>query len=149
MKKASKVLFIIGGIFAILGFIAYLGLSIGSFVVVGFTQAINSGKSLEPDILDVFNKMCAELGVNMVQLEALFMTYGIVFAILFVFNIASTVFSFIDKTKDNPGLGLLIPSVIIHIGACNFVSFVGGVLAIIYWAVYGRKENKPQEEQKA
>ena len=149
MKKASNILFIIGGIFAIFGLIAYLGLGIGSFVVVGFAQAINAGKGLEPDILDFFNKMCLELHVNMVELEALFMTYAIVFMILFVFSIASVVMSFIDKAKDNPGLGLLIPSVLIHACAGNLISFVGGVLAIINWAINGRKETKPQEEQKA
>lgn len=149
MKKASNVLFIIGGVFAILGLLTFLGLGIASFVVVGFAQAINAGKGLDQEILDVFNKMCLELNVNMVELEALFMRYGIACAILFVLNIASTVLSFIDKAKENPGLGLLIPSVIIHAAAWNLLSFIGGVLAIVNWAVYGRKENKPQEEQKA
>ena len=140
MKKASKILFLIGGILAILAIVTYLLFAIGTFVCGGLAVAIAEGANPGQEIVDAFNKACAEAHVTLKELAAAFMTMGIVFAVLFVFSIASTVLSFIDKAKDNPGLGLLIPSTAIHLCAGNLVSLVGGVLGIVYWATKGRKE---------
>ena len=139
MYKASKILFLIGGIIAVLSVFAYLLCFIASFVCGGLCLAIVEGQEVDARIVEIFNKACTESGMTMQQMAAGFITMGVVFTVLFVFSIASAVLSFIDKGKSNPGLGLLIPSVVIHLCAGNVVSLVGGTLGIVYWSIWGRK----------
>ena len=140
MKKTSKILFLVGGILAVLGVIAYALCAAVGFVFGGFATVILNGGNPGQEIIDAFNKMIAETQMTLEQIAVSFYTMGVVFAIMIVFCIASIVLSFIDKAKDNPGLGLLIPSVVIHLFAGNVVSLAGGVVGIVYWATKGRKE---------
>lgn len=140
MKTTSKVLFLVGGILAILCIIFYLLFAIGSFVCGGLAEAIINGSNPGQEILDMFNKMMAETHMTLREIEVAFFTMGGVFIALFVMCIASIVLSFVDRAKENPGLGLLIPSVVIHLCAGNIVSLAGGVVGIVYWATKGRKE---------
>ena len=140
MKKASKILFLVGGVLAILSIIAYLLFAIATFVCGGVVIALSEGGTVDPKIADIFNKLAADTGLALAEIGAIYITMGVVFAVLFVFSIASTVLSFIDRAKENPGLGLLIPSTAIHLFAGNLVSLVGGVLGIVYWATKGKKE---------
>ena len=140
MKNTSKVLFLIGGIVMIFGFIAYLLFSIAGFVCGGLAIALNEGQQLPQEIVDVFNKLVAESKMTLLEISASFITIGVTFAVLSLFAIASIVLSFVDKARPNPGLGLLIPSTIIHLCAGNIVSLAGGVVGIVYWSTKGRKE---------
>ena len=140
MLKASKILFLVGGVLAILGIICYILFAAGTFVCGGLAIAIAEGGNPGQEIMDMFNKLIAETKMTIQEIGAAFITMGVVFVVVSVFGIASIVLSFIDKARPNPGLGLLIPSTVIHLLAGNFVSLVGGVLAIVYWATKGRKE---------
>lgn len=140
MKKTSKILFLVGGILAIFALVAYILFTVGSFVCGGIAIGIVQGQSYPQEIIDAFNKMVTETKMTLEQIGAAFVTMGIVFAILSVFSIASIVLSFVDKARSNPGLGLLIPSTVIHLCASNVVSLAGGIVGIVYWATKGRKE---------
>lgn len=140
MKQTSKVLFLVGGILAILCIIVFALCAVACFVTGGMAVAILEGANPGQEIVDIFNKMVAETGRTLKELAAIFIYMGVVSAVMFVFSIASTVLSFIDKARPNPGLGLLIPSAVVHLLAGNIVSLAGSVVAIVYWATKGRKE---------
>ena len=147
MKKASKILFLIGGILAIFAVLIYLIFGIGSLVCYGLGTQILNGVNPGEEIVKAFNDLCAQLQVTMEQVVPTFLTMGIVFMILFVLNIASVVISFVCKAKEKSGLGLLIPSAAINLCASNLVSLVGAVLGIVYWATKGRKADLEEEDE--
>ena len=140
MKNASKILFLVGGILAILAIIGYALCFAGSFVCGGLAIAVLEGQSPSQEITDLFGKMVEETHMTLQQISVSFMTMGAVFVVLFVFSIASTVLSFVDRSRENPGLGLLIPSAVIHLCAGNMVSLAGAIVGIVYWSTKGRKE---------
>ena len=140
MKQTSKVLFLVGGILAILCIIVFALCAVACFVTGVLAVSIVQGANPGQEIIDIFNKMVAETGKSLKELAVMFIYTGVVISIMFVFSIASAVLSFIDKARPNPGLGLLIPPVVIHTLGGNVVSLAGGIVAIVYWATKGRKE---------
>ena len=73
------------------------------------------------------------------QLAAYLLAEAVLFLVMFLFSIPSAVISFILAKKEKTGLPLPIVLVVLS-WAGNIPSVVGGILAIVNWAVVERKE---------
>lgn len=142
MKKASKILFLIGGILTILEAIAFIAIAAVSFYVVAVAQ--------DPDVpqwvAKLINQIMADSHVTAEQAIASVAAVGILFIVQFALCIPCIVLSFISASKEKRGLGLLIVSTVFAGAAWSPLSLVGGVLGIVSWATVERKEREAQAQ---
>lgn len=153
MKKASQVLFIIGGIIAIILSIVYFVVSIVSFVrgglILTFTEACKTGH-LSISQMEAVDKALKALGfaqgteafVSVAALEAFghkIVRRGVLFVLMAVFAIPASVLSFVSKGKENKNLALLIVTTVFNAFVWNLPSVVGGGLGIADFAVSRKK----------
>lgn len=153
MKKASQVLFIIGGIIAIILSVVYLVVSIVNFVrgglILAFTTAYNNG-NLSITQMEAVDKALKALGYangiaefeSVAALEAFghkIVGRGVYFVLMSVFAIPSAVLSFVSKGKENKNLALLIVTTVFNAFVWNLPSVVGGGLGIADFAVSRKK----------
>jgi len=131
MRKASKVLFLIGGIVTILAAIAFIVLGILGMVVGGLATSPNAPDFVK-EIIAAIQKEYPAYSVQ--QIADLLKTVGAVFIVLFVFAIAAVVLSFICASKENRPLPLLIVASVFAIGGGSVLSVLGGIFGIINWA---------------
>ncbi len=141
MRKASKILCLIGGIFGIALALLWLGLSIFFFVTGGFATAYAAGADIPQVIEDWLYNYMDQTGVyyTMSALAAVLLGFGVEFIIFFVFCIPSAVISFILHKKERTGLPLPIVLFVVSF-AGNLPAMVGAGLAIANWIVAERKE---------
>ena len=142
MKKASKILFLIGGILGIFGAIAYIALSGVCFYAVAVAE--------DPDVpqwvVELIQKIVADSKVTPEQAVAAIATVAIVFMVLFILSIPAIVLSFVCSSKDKRPLPLLIVATAISLTAGSALSVVGGVLGIVSWSTVERKEREAQAQ---
>ena len=139
MKKASQILFLIGGILAILLAVLWLVLAIVFFVDGGIAAAVASDPStlanLPQDVIKALNDLAKAAGVNTWEALA---SYCIGLAVMFlfvaIFAIPAAVLSFISR-KPSASMGLIITATVFNILCWNPISVVGGVLGIVNCAV--------------
>ena len=144
MRKASKILCLIGGILGIVLALVWIILGIVYFVFGGLAAAVAAGTGtwadLPQSVQDLFTRLIEQQGfTNMEQLATYLFGEAILFLVMFLFSIPSAVISFILAKKEKTGLPLPIVLVVLS-WAGNIPSVVGGVLAIVNWAVVERKE---------
>ena len=143
MRKASKVLCLIGGILGIILSIVWLIVAIVYFANGAVATAIASGKvggEIPQAIRDFLTEFMKEHpGYTWEQIAESLMGTAVLFTIMFLFSVPCVVFSFIVKGKEKTGLALPIVLVVLS-WAGNVCSFVGGVLAIVNWAVVENKQ---------
>ena len=144
MRKASKILGLIGGILGIVLAVVWLIVAIVYFINGAAAAAIAGGgtggdlpQSIKDFLIDFINQH-PELKTLDEVASALF-ARAILFVVMFLFSIPCVVFSFIVRGKEKTGLALPIVLVVLS-WAGNICSFVGGALAIVNWAVVERKE---------
>ena len=143
MRKASKILCLIGGIFGIALAIMWLVLSIVFFVFGGFASAYAAGAEIPQAIKDWLYNYMDSRGTyyTMAALATVLITFGVEFIVFFVFCIPSAVISFILNKKERTGLPL--PIVLVFVSwAGNLPAFAGGILAILNWIFVERREPK-------
>ena len=144
MRKASKILCLIGGILGIILAIAWLVVAIVYFVNGAVAAAIASGETggeIPQAIRDFLTDFIKKHpGMTWKEIATSLLGTAIYFVITFVFAIPCVVISFILSKKEKTGLPLPIVLAVLACAALNPVSFVGGVLAIVNWAVVERKE---------
>lgn len=150
MRKASKILYIIGGIFGILLILVWLGLSIAAFAFGGFAYAMGQGaqaSDLPASIVEALNRFLAEHPeiANMNELAYYLFGVAAFFLVMFIFAIPCVVISFILIRKEKTGLPLPIVAAVLSWSG-NIFSFVASVLAIVNWAVVERKEDQEPKE---
>lgn len=153
MRKASKILFLIGGIFAILASIAFLVVAIVEFVqggvILAYVEAARSGKATK-EMLEALDELLKAMGYehgiydisSLNALEALGnqrLASAVYFLICSIVAIPAAVLAFICKGKEKPGLALLIVATVLNGFVWNIVAVVGGVLGIVDWAVNHNK----------
>ena len=143
MKKASQILFLVGGILAILLAVLWLVLSIVYFVnaAAALTLAEGySGADLPQPVKDFITQWAQDNHCSSWKEVATQITgFAVWFLIMCIFSIPAAILSFICK-KEKRGLPLLIVATVVNaVGGC-VVSVVGGVLGIISWAIWERKE---------
>ena len=139
MKKASQILFLIGGIVAILMAVLMLVLSIVFFVDGGLAAAISQDPSVYADLPQSVKEALYDLikstGVNSwKELATYCITLGVVFLFVAIFAIPGAILSFIAR-KEKASMGLIITATVFNILCWNPVSVVGGVLGIVDCAV--------------
>ena len=144
MKKASKILFLIGGIVAILMAVLMLVLAIVFFVDGGISAAIAQDPSvladLPQDVVKALNDLAKSAGVNTWKALADYcIGLAVVFLFVSLFAIPGAILSFIAR-KDKASMGLIITATAFNIFCWNPVSVVGGVLGIVDCAVNGNKK---------
>lgn len=143
MRKASKILCLIGGILGIILAVVWLVLAIVYFINGAVAAAIASGyvggeipKSIQEFLTDFIKQ---HPGLTWEEITASLVGSAVLFVVMFLFSIPCAVISFIVRGKEKTGLPL--PIVLVALSwAGNVCSFVGGVLAIVNWAVVERKE---------
>ena len=121
MKKASKVLFLIGGIVGILVAIVFLALGI-VYLSVGVLAT-------SADIPDWAQKI-----INEIIAQNTGYTIGAVLIVFFVLAVAAVVLSFICSSKENRPLALLIVATAFAVAGGTVFSILGGIFGIINWA---------------
>ena len=131
MKKASKVLFLIGGIVGILAAIVFLALGI-VYLSVGFLAT-------SADIPDWAQKIINEIiaqnpGYTIAQVASVLKTIGAVLIVFFVVAVAAVVLSFICSSKEYRPLPLLIVATAFAAAGGTVLSILGGIFGIINWA---------------
>ncbi len=145
MKKASHVLFLVGAILTIFLAIMWFVLAIIFSVAAGYVHFAATGgvgqviPKFISEFIESIIKANPEL-TTMAQLDSYMTGAAVMLWIVFLCSVASVVLSFICKAKDKRGLPLLIVTTVFCIMGGSYVSVVGGVLGIVSWAVFERKE---------
>lgn len=147
MKKASQILFLIGGIVAIFLTILWLVLAIVYFIYGGVAAIVAgtaSGDVTQEMYQTVANWMKAN-GFNiLVQSDwkaaaAQLAGTGVLFIIMSVFAIPAAVLCFVAR-KPSASLGLLITTLVFNILGGAPIGIVGAILGIVDKSVNGKKE---------
>jgi len=138
MKKASKVLFLIGGIVGILAAIAFLA--------VGIVLLSVGVLATSPDIPDwaqkIINEIIAENpGYTITQVANTLKVSGAVLIVFFVVAVAAVVLSFICSSKEYRPLALLIVATAFAVAGGTVFSILGGIFGIINWAQERKAQN--------
>ena len=131
MRKTSKILFLVGGILALLLSIMWLVFGIFFLIDAGAAIAYRDGGELDPQVMQMFDNWIAETGISPTEIIILFLTCGISSIVFFVFSIPAAVLSFVCQGKDKPSLSLLIITTAISFFGGTAASVAGGVLGII------------------
>ena len=152
MRKASKILCLVGGILGLVLALVWLILCIVFFVSGGLMTAWLAGGDLPQatqEWLVDFARACGYYYAGAEAFEAYCYSQGATYLVMFLFSIPSAVVSFILSKKEKTGLPLPIVCVVLS-WAGNLAAFAGGALAIVNWAIVERKEGeqKPAEEKK-
>ncbi len=149
MRKASKILCLVGGILGIVLALLWLVLSIVFFVNGALATTVLAGGDLPQQVRDALIEFARASGFYSLEaFETYAYTEGATFLVMFLFSIPSAVVSFILSKKEKTGLPLPIVCVVLS-WAGNIASFAGGALAIVNWAIVERKEGQqPAEEKK-
>ena len=150
MRKASKILCLVGGILGLVLAVLWLGLSIFYFVTGGLMTAWINGADLPQatkEWLANFASSCGYYYAGPSAFEAYCYSQGATFLVMFLFSIPSAIISFILSKKEKTGLPLPIVCVVLS-WAGNLAAFAGGALAIVNWAIVERKEGEQKPEEK-
>ena len=153
MRKASKILFLIGGILAILASVAFLVVAIVEFVqggvILAYVEAYKDGK-VTKEMAEALDELLKAMGYehglldigSLNALEALGeqrIASAVYFLICSIVAIPAAVLAFICKGKEKPSLPLLIVATVLNGFVWNVVAVVGGILGIVDWAVNHNK----------
>lgn len=130
MKKASKILFLIGGIVTILAAIAFL--------VIGLVALVAGGLASQPDAPEWVTKLINQIiadnpGFDFKKAIDLVLAVGYVFVVLFALAVASVVLSFICSSKEYRPLPLLIVATAFAVVGGSPLSILGGIFGFINW----------------
>ena len=151
MRKASKILCLVGGILGLVLALVWLILCIVFFVSGGLMTAWIAGGDIGQAARDWLQELARSTGYyySMEAFEGYCYAQGATYLVMFLFSIPSAVVSFILSKKEKTGLPLPIVCVVLS-WAGNIAAFAGGALAIVNWAIVERKEGeqKPAEEKK-
>ena len=141
MKKASKILFLIGGILMIVAAIAYLAIGI-----VGLVAGVLASSPDIPDwVAKMINDIMADSHCTFEVAVKSILTVGILFSVEFILAIPCAVLAFICSGRDRRPLPLLIVATAFSVLAWNPLCMVGGVLGIVSWSTVERKEREAQQ----
>lgn len=147
MKKASRILFLIGGITAIILSIVWLVVAIVNFVY-GAGASIVAGLTKGTIDVELYKTLVTWLqnhGFNInsqadwANAAHTLVASGIVFLVMSVFAIPAAVLCFVAR-KEDASLGLLITATAFNVLGGAPVGIVGGVLGIVDAAIKNKKE---------
>ena len=157
MRKASKILCLVGGILGIVLALLWFILAIVQFVFGGFAAAVAAGsaadipESVQQWLVDYVN---AHGGPGAFpngweDVAAKLFAQGALYIVMMLFCIPSAIISFILSKKEKTGLPLPIVLAVLSWSG-NVAAFAGAALAIVNWAIVERKEGQeePKEEPK-
>lgn len=142
MKKASKILFLIGGILGIIAAVAYIAIG----AVALYAAYVAKDPAAPEWVIKMINDIMAESKVTLDEAIKSVYVVGVLFIVEFVLAIPCSVLAFICKGKENRPLPLLIVATVFAGAAWNPLCLVGGVLGIVSWATVERKEREGQAQ---
>ena len=146
MKKASRILFLIGGITAIILSIVWLVVSIINFVY-GAGASIVAGLTKGTIDVELYKTIATWLqnhGFNVnsqadwVAASNQLAANGVIFLVMSIFAIPAAVLCFVAR-KENASLGLLITATVFNVLGGAPVGIVGGVLGIVDAAIKNKQ----------
>ena len=152
MRKASKILCLIGGIFGLFLVLLWLILAVVQFVYGSAATALANGGDVSKEVYDwLVDYVQSHGGVGAypdgwVDVAAELISQGVTYVIMALFCIPSAILSFILRKKEKTGLPLPIVLAVLS-WAGNVPAFVGAGLAIANWAVVERKEGQQNSEE--
>ena len=151
MKKASKILCLVGGILGLVLALLWLILSIVHFAAGACMTAWINGADIGEATREWLRQMAAAEGYyysSMEVFEAHCYSQGATFLVMMLFAIPAAIISFILSKKEKTGLPLPIVLAVLSWSG-NIAAFAGAALAIVNWAIVERKEDQqPSEEKK-
>ena len=135
MKKASQILFLIGGIIAILGAIGWLVFAIVEFVYAGAAALMANGEDPgSQELVKYIVRYCSDNQCTLTEAAHKLAGVGVLFLFVSLFSIPAAVLSFIAR-KENAKMGIIITATAFALVSWNPLSIVGGVLGIVDCAV--------------
>ena len=149
MKKASKILLLVGGILGIVLAVLWLGLAILWFVRAGMLTAYVNGGTVSEAFKDWTLRWVEANGYYYASAETVIGVWtgkGVTYVVMMLFALPSAIVSFILRGKEKTGLPLPIVLAVLSWSG-NIAAFAGAALAIVNWAIVERKEG--QEQPKA
>ena len=157
MRKASKILCLVGGILGIVLALLWFILAIVQFVFGGFAAAVAAGSAADiPESVQqwLVDYVYAHGGPGAFpngweDVAAKLFAQGALYIVMMLFCIPSAIISFILSKKEKTGLPLPIVLAVLSWSG-NVAAFAGAALAIVNWAIVERKEGQeePKEEPK-
>ena len=141
MKKASKILYLVGAILSILGAVSLLFWGVASLVLGSI------GASYDPaDIVNYINANYPEMaGTITVEAITAFMAsaiaYGVTCIIFACFCVAGAVFAFKARKEEVPSRLVAIFNIVFGALGCGLPSVVAGIFSLI---VRGQEEKKAE-----
>ena len=152
MKKASKILLLVGGILGLVLAVLWLSLSILWFVRAGLLTAYANGGEVSEAFKEWTIRWVEAHGYYYSSWETVVGVWtgkAVGYLIQMLLAIPSAIIAFILRGKEKTGLPLPIVLAVLSIYPGNIAAFVGAGLAIANWAVVERKEGQqPAEEKK-
>ena len=139
MKKASKILLIIAGVFNLLACIA-LAITGIVYAVIAFVGGTLIFQDMGVEIQEFFQEMGAsEEAMKWLVAAAFALIYLVVFGLLAIIYLIGAIIAF--KGSKPKKKGICIANIVFAVICENIFALVGGILGLI-----GFKPEKPQEE---
>lgn len=150
MKKASKILLIIAGVFNILFLLGALVTGL-----VGIIDAFVSKSAITPEIQASIEQMISEMGLSISSdtlIWAVLIAYSIIIALIaglaFIMFLVSAIISF--KGANAKKKGILIANIVFYVltSCVNLLMLVGAILGLIGLGIEAKKEeSEPVKEE--
>ena len=143
MKKASQIILLIGGIFAIIGIVSYFLAAIFYVAIGSLGAAIASGaidtSDLPAQIVDIITRIEVTFGASLPYISGMLIGLGVLFIIFMAMCIPAAVLSFLARSKEKKAL--YITCIVFGVLSTTLLPTVGGVLGLIAKI----KEDKQQQ----
>ena len=142
MKKAAKILYLIGGIYSIITAVTLMIIGIVFVVFAGasFTSAIIEGIR-SGEIRSSFSGSEAEVAS---QIQLMFMTIGLVFVFMASFGVVNSILSF--KARNSANRKLFIANIVFSALSGVEVNLVGSIFALIVGNTLDDVPEQPKAE---
>ena len=149
MKKATQIVLLVAGIFAIIAAVGYFFASIVYFACGGFMVALDAGSINISDFpqwaIDLIDKFTAGREFDsLAALAAALFTTGAFLLVIAILCIPAAILSFMARGKDTKGL--YIACIVLGVLSGTLFPTAGGILGLIHQAVDQPKQEEPKAE---
>ena len=138
MRKASKIIYLVGGILSIVAAVGFLITAL-IFVILPNTDAF----------VEAYNRGVADgtisANVTLAEFQGVFAAISVPFFFWMAAAIINSVFSFIASKKDRPSTSLAVLNIVFGVISCVEVNIVASVFAFI---ANGQEDRRVAQEDK-
>ena len=125
MRKASRILFLIGAILAIVSFV--------SLLIAGGFMLYAAGLAGTPDAPQWVTELLAKIAqyFKVAKPEQFVLAFGVFCVVFAALSVPAAVLAFICRGKEKPGLGLVITATAFAVASGSTLCILGGIFGII------------------